>query len=61
MIDHTHCGKLFIALGILLLLAGLVLRPHFLALSPWPPYLIPALMSLCYGAYSLWRQKHPLP
>ncbi len=61
MSQNTHCGRLFIALGVILLFIGFSLRPHLLNLSPWPPFLVPALLSLSYGAYALWRQKHPLP
>jgi CHASE2 domain-containing sensor protein len=60
MTQHTECGRLFIALGVLLVIVGLALYSHLRVLSPWPPFLIPALLSLMYGAYCLWRQKHPL-
>lgn len=59
--DKKRCGGLFIALGLFLLFTGLGLRPHLLFLSDSPPFLVPALLSLSYGVYCLWRQKHPLP
>lgn len=60
MSKKTNCGPLFLTLGVLLLLLGLGLRPHLLALGAWPPYLVPALLSIVYGSYILWRLKHPL-
>ncbi len=61
MNSHKHNGAaLFLVLGVLLLLLGFGFRPHLLALSTWPPFLVPALFSLAYGGYLFWRQKHPL-
>lgn len=60
MSKHGNGSQLFLALGVLLLVLGFGFRPHLLALSPWPPFLIPALLSLAYGGYLYWRRKHPL-